>query len=709
MALSTSPDVPAAYHAQPLANDSTTTATSATASAQKPRVLSAQQIAEYAKAAGFRGQSLITAVAVALAESSGHTDALGPAIKHPESWVGPYPQAMGLWQVLPAWKDSGYGSFVGPVPPGADRTRYDWKVTGPRDARRLNDPAFNARSAFNISGGGSNFKPWSTYTSGAYVHFTTEAKVAAGAVGSAPVSTDPTATSSGDPTVDTAWSEARLQPIRLTGNAKAGELGQIVIDGQVDLSVKQPSQLTLTFLDEDLSLLTDGTLQPSARLQLNSQKFTVTDVQIVDTGAGAGVQIQALPSGIVALMHTSAPTVSGIRPLDYVKMLARAAGVAFHKDAGTGIGYPKQDVAPQKVSTSDSDKVLALLNPYLPRQSPTERDENGWEVAQRLGQGLGFDLWEDEAGLFFGSVTSLALGGIGKASVTWPGAPGTAAAGAIVAMTVPSVTFSVPSQGRFARVSVSMQLPPEARYWVHIGRQIDMTLGPLLTDRVYTVEGDDEHKLRVTRVSWSLGDLTAPVTVEAESAVDVVGSDSPYATGAATGSAGDTSHDRDGDPTRTGSKPNVLQDGAAASAGRLGYSRTTMKTITVPGTRVRLTVNVDCADLFAALAAEFNREIEPLDARQCGGFANRGIDGSHVLSNHAYGAALDLNSLRHPHFAQGTFTAAQRQKVDALCVKYQCYWGGRWSRARADEMHWEVAIGPTAARKLGAQLLAQLP
>ena len=105
--------------------------------------LSPAQIAEYAHEAGFRGQDLTVAVAVAMAESSGDPKAHNPV---------PPDNSYGLWQI----------NMIGSLGP-ARRDEFDLE-----NNRELFDPAENAKAAWAISGHGDSFQPWTTYTSGAY-------------------------------------------------------------------------------------------------------------------------------------------------------------------------------------------------------------------------------------------------------------------------------------------------------------------------------------------------------------------------------------------------------------------------------------------------------------------------------------------------------------------------------------------------------------
>lgn len=120
-------------------------------------VLTPRQIAEYAYDAGFRGQSLTTAVAVALAESSGNPDAHNTV---------PPDDSYGLWQI------NMYGSL------GPDR-RHDYHL---KSDGQLFDPAVNARAAWSISDHGTSFEPWSTYVYGQYRSHLGAARKAAQAV-----------------------------------------------------------------------------------------------------------------------------------------------------------------------------------------------------------------------------------------------------------------------------------------------------------------------------------------------------------------------------------------------------------------------------------------------------------------------------------------------------------------------------------------------
>lgn len=103
--------------------------------------LSASEIATVAQNAGFSGDDLVTAVAIALAESGGN-----PSAYNPETAAGtPKGQgSYGLWQIY----RKAHPEFA------------TWD---------LNDPQTNANAAFSVYSAAGGFSPWSTWNNGAYV------------------------------------------------------------------------------------------------------------------------------------------------------------------------------------------------------------------------------------------------------------------------------------------------------------------------------------------------------------------------------------------------------------------------------------------------------------------------------------------------------------------------------------------------------------
>ena len=116
----------------------------------KGQVLTPKQIAVWATQAGFTGNDVTTAVAVALAESGGRIDATNTNTNGSTDY--------GVWQINSIHADE-----------FAKHPQW-WSVE-------------NADMAHDIwAAAGNSWKPWTTYTSGAYNMFLGQASSAAGAV-----------------------------------------------------------------------------------------------------------------------------------------------------------------------------------------------------------------------------------------------------------------------------------------------------------------------------------------------------------------------------------------------------------------------------------------------------------------------------------------------------------------------------------------------
>ncbi|GIH08520.1 hypothetical protein Rhe02_65870 [Rhizocola hellebori] len=126
------------------------------------KTLSDVAIAEHAHAAGFRGQALVTAVAVAIAESGGRPGVPGDVDIQNSKW-GP---SIGLWQIRSLHADLGTGRQ--------------------RDAKANLDPRTNAKHAFEIYSEDHNFMPWAAYKYHRHVRFLPRARAAVQHLGSSP-------------------------------------------------------------------------------------------------------------------------------------------------------------------------------------------------------------------------------------------------------------------------------------------------------------------------------------------------------------------------------------------------------------------------------------------------------------------------------------------------------------------------------------------
>ncbi|MFV2021941.1 transglycosylase SLT domain-containing protein [Micromonospora sp. LOL_023] len=112
--------------------------------------------AQVGYAAGFRGSPLVTAVAVAMAESSCNPAAMGT--NGPTAGCPAGSRDRGLWQINNCYH-----------PSVTDTCAYDAQC--------------NANAAYSISSGGGNWQPWSTYNSGVYANHLSAAQAAVNRLG----------------------------------------------------------------------------------------------------------------------------------------------------------------------------------------------------------------------------------------------------------------------------------------------------------------------------------------------------------------------------------------------------------------------------------------------------------------------------------------------------------------------------------------------
>ena len=132
--------------------------------------------------------------------------------------------------------------------------------------------------------------------------------------------------------------------------------------------------------------------------------------------------------------------------------------------------------------------------------------------------------------------------------------------------------------------------------------------------------------------------------------------------------------------------------GAPGSREAAAYRKAHIVTIDVGG--VRLQVRREAAPLFAGFINEIVIGGYDLSGRADDwGYASRyirGYEAKRVLSEHAWGLAIDLNAQDHPLGRRGT--GVPDWVVDAG-HRWGLSWGGDYKN-RPDEMHWEVLATP---------------
>jgi len=118
----------------------------------------------------------------------------------------------------------------------------------------------------------------------------------------------------------------------------------------------------------------------------------------------------------------------------------------------------------------------------------------------------------------------------------------------------------------------------------------------------------------------------------------------------------------------------------------------------------------DVSSVLLHFAKWFDQHIEPLTAKDTGGYNPRTIAGSSVLSNHASGTAMDLRWNKHPQGKKGTFTKGQTDKIRAQLKLYEgvIRWGGDYS-GRVDEMHFEINRPPADVTRVANKLKTPKP
>jgi cell wall-associated NlpC family hydrolase len=321
-------------------------------------VLSGVVVAQHARAAGFSGDALVTAVAIAKAESGWNATAVGDTTLVSAKW-GP---SIGLWQVRSLNEQQGTGRE--------------------RDQIALFDPSFNARSAYSISRGGTYWKPWSVYTSGAYRKHLAAARSAA----SDPVvaATPTTTPSLGAQPVQGLQLGGPALPITVGGAPVAGSLAAALHGGSVDFTVGQVSELQLEFIDPAYELCKRHKLAIGSVLGFLNLRWSTVEFESNQGPASSHVVLKAHPEGVVFLREALPGPVTNQSATEFLTGWAARAGLRF-------VGEPsarRPSLAPERIE----DKVSGI-----------ERTERVWEMGERLEKEEGFYFFESAGTLYFAS------------------------------------------------------------------------------------------------------------------------------------------------------------------------------------------------------------------------------------------------------------------------------------------------------------------
>ncbi len=476
-------------------------------------ILSAGAIADVAFSAGFRGEALANAIAIALAESKGDSGARGDINLTTGGEV-----SVGLWQIN--WRPA-YAS-------------------DPARNRQANtDPATAARNAYTISRGGTSFRAWSTYNDGKYRAFLTQATGAASGVnargGALTPAASPTTNATGasgpilgppDPNVPGGGLTANLlattsadvglpPPGQLLASAYVAPLStkHIVLEGfgegkdhtEIDLSARvtggemsmsaeQVSQLTLNLLDTDRRLGRKGLLRNGAPLTWSRPGMTrgPNEREVLPwNGQVAAHEIDGedpLSWKITSRSITSqllrhgdlfaAGTIKNASLSEYGAQLAKAVGSDF-----TGQGLPRlADIAPD---------------------TSADKPESAWDVLQRVAGDEGVWAWEADGHLYIGRPSWLI-----DRLVTIPVTVETGRITDCIGLPKPRESIDAPG----GATTLDLNLPRWRGELVRPGMTLAMTWPDWLSNY--------PDRFLVSSVSWPVDGGLAPVAVSCVEPVD---------------------------------------------------------------------------------------------------------------------------------------------------------------------------------------------
>lgn len=360
--------------------------------------LSARQIGRAAYTAGFRGDSLVTAIAVAIGESSGRVEVVNS--------IG----CVGLWQINQPVHVSAHPTW----------TRA-W----------LQNAVNNARAAYSLSGGGRTWGPWVVYTNGSYRRFLAAARdgaTYAASAGGTPSSGSGSSTPTGPsrdvlsdvrpsggsgggtkaPQLKVPKTEAdpdprvRLGKVWFHGSRLQGDLAEAVTDASFSWATDAITQLSLTITDPGFEIFRTGLLTKGVAVLYREPKdgvypgfdisLRVVSVQLDGGAAGTGgLRVVARSEGVWKLKKRRGPKVmKKSSPTDFVESECKAAGLKVVAQPSTKRGQVARDVAGKgQEETGGADKA------------------SSWTTFQRLARELGYLCFEFADTVYFGKPTWL--------------------------------------------------------------------------------------------------------------------------------------------------------------------------------------------------------------------------------------------------------------------------------------------------------------
>jgi cell wall-associated NlpC family hydrolase len=333
--------------------------------------LSAVYVAHIAMTVGFRGEALVKAIAIARAESGFDPKSVNV---NNDQWRS---RDRGLWQINDHWH-----------PDVTDAEAFD--------------PASCANAAYQISGGGRDFSAWSTYdpdpqhpnNNSAYRQYLPLAARAAKRVTGSDPSGD-LATGAGGSGTPIRFLQPDTAPainIRIGGQLVSTELSYALLSAPVSYTTQEASQLTLTFADSDFLILKRFKLVAGPEgtvIEAAGARWRIYSVGTQPGPIGPQTVIVCQPSGVLRMRGFTPRRVRNMSATDYLAMIAKAVGLDFHGEPTAA----QPSVGPRKTK----DPITGQ-----------KRQENAWEVGQRLAADHNFMCFESGSTYFFGTPQNLA-------------------------------------------------------------------------------------------------------------------------------------------------------------------------------------------------------------------------------------------------------------------------------------------------------------
>lgn len=349
-----------------------------------PSKLTGVQIGDYAYGAGFRGESLKIAIAVAMAESGGAIGAVGDIGLQDAKW-GP---SIGLWQI---------------------RSLKEQKGTGrERDELKLYDPTFNAQSAWKISGGGRNWQRWSTFTNGDYKQY-----LGVGAIqGTAVESRGGSAGAVGSYEGDIYYAVPRpsrlsVEPVDpknpnnviVLGSDLPNLIGDSWRSGSVDMSADEISQIKLECIDPNWDIWSAPWKTHGQKVDWDGWILELAEASFDDSSGVNFTTLTFWPRGISALKSTQGQVRQNLTPGQWIQAECNAVGLSV-------IIWEAEKPPRPTIGPDDSTEETI---PGLTVQSQPKEPESSWSTMKRLANEDGCILFAlPEGTVVYGKPTIIA-------------------------------------------------------------------------------------------------------------------------------------------------------------------------------------------------------------------------------------------------------------------------------------------------------------